>query len=35
MAIRGKRIQDKMDKMGEAIRYDDKDLMRKQEKAYI
>ena len=35
MAIRGQRIQAKMDKMGEAIRYDDKDLMRKQEKAYI
>ena len=35
MANRGKRIQAVMDSMGEVIRDNDKELMRKQEKLYI
>lgn len=35
MADRGKRIQAVMDSMGEVIRDNDKELMRKQEKLYI
>jgi len=35
MANRGKRIQAVMDSMGEVIRDNEKELMRKQEKLYI
>ena len=35
MANRGQRIQAVMDSMGEVIRDNDKELMRKQEKLYI